>query len=123
VQPPPTIVRAHTTNLFGRCEVEAGDNRFPVDHPPVQEGPGEHPGTIDHFLAGVASCGVLMLEYQAKLREIPLLRLDVRIDGYRGQPGDRVPDRTLFDRVAMHFEFVGPTEDQAEVLVDHYKRH
>ena len=124
MQPPqPTVVLAHTTDTFGRCAVEAGKNAFPVDHPPTQEGPGEHPGTIDHFLAGVASCGVLMLEYQAKLREIPLRRLDVRIEGLRGDPGARVPDRTLFDRVAMQFEFVGPTEDQAQVLVEHYQRH
>jgi uncharacterized OsmC-like protein len=94
-----------------------------VDHPRTQEGPGEYAGTIDHFLAGVASCGVLMLEYQAKIREIPLSRLDVRIEGQRGDPGARVPDRSLFDWVTIHFDFIGPTQEQAQVLVDHYRRH
>jgi len=121
--PQPTVVHAHSTDTFGRCAIEVGRNRFLVDHPPTQDGPGEHPGTIDYFLAGVASCGVLMLEYQAKVREIPLRRLDVRIEGQRGDSGARVPDRTLFEWVSMHFEFVGPTEEQAQVLVDHYRRH
>ena len=123
MQTPPTVVRATTTDVFGRCAVVAEPGGFLIDHPPVQEGPGEYPGTIDHFLAGVASCGVLMLEYQAKLREIPLSRLAVRIEGQRGDPGARVSDRTLFDSVALHFEFEGPSEDQADVLVEHYKRH
>ena len=121
--PPPTVVQAHSTDVFGRCAIEVGSKDFFIDHPPIQEGPGEYSGTIDHFLAGVASCGVLMLEYQAKLREIPLQRLAVRIEGQRGEPGARVAERSLFNWVTLHFEFVGPTDDQAQVLVDHYQRH
>lgn len=121
--PPSTVVRAHSTETFGRCAIEVGPNTFFVDHPANQDGPGEHPGTIDHFLAGVASCGVLMLESQARAREIPLERLEVRIEGQRGAPGAHVADRSLFDWVSLHFEFVGPTEEQARVLVDHYQRY
>lgn len=123
MHPPPTVVRAYSTETFGRCSVEVGPNSFFVDHPASQEGPGEQPGTIDHFLAGVASCGVLMLESQAKARGIPLRRLEVRVEGQRGEPGARVSDRTLFDWVSVHFDFVGPTEEQAQLLVDHYRRH
>jgi uncharacterized OsmC-like protein len=123
MQAPPTVVLASTTDVFGRCAIEAGPGGFPVDHPTSQDGPGEYPGTIDHFLSGVASCGVLMVEYQAKLREIPLHRLAVRLEAHRGAPGARVPDRSLFDSIALHFEFEGPSEDQAQVLVEHYKRH
>ena len=120
---PPTIVDAHTSGTFGRCSIEVSGKQFFVDHPVAQEGPGEHANTIDYFLAGVASCGVLMLEMQAKQRGIPLQMLDVHIEGDRGAPGARVEDRTLFDAVRMRFDFVGPTEDQAQVLVDHYARH
>jgi uncharacterized OsmC-like protein len=120
---PPTIVDASTSGTFGRCSIEVGGKEFFVDHTPAQEGPGEFANTIDHFLAGVASCGVLMLEMQAKQREIPLQKLDVHIEGDRGLPGARDEDHTLFDAVRMRFDFVGPTEDQANVLVEHYKRH
>lgn len=123
MQPQPAVVSARTTEVFGRCAIETASAPFFVDHPVSQDGPGEQAGTIDHFLAGVAACGVLMLEYQAKLREIPLRSLDVRVEGLRGAPDGRVPGRTLFDRVALRFDFVGPTEEQAQVLIDHYCRH
>ncbi|MPZ15148.1 MAG: hypothetical protein GEU73_12120 [Chloroflexi bacterium] len=119
----PTVVRARTTDIFGRCALAAGQDRFFVDHPATQEGPGEYAGTIDHFLTGVAACGVLMLEYQARLRGIPLHRLEVAAEGVRGEPGARVEGRSLFERAAVHFEFVGPTDEQARVLVEHYQRY
>ena len=120
---PSTVVRARTTETFGRCATEAGPGRLIVDHPTNQDGPGEYPGTVDHFLAGFAACGVLMLEYQARQREIPLRSLEVRVECVRGQPGARVPDRSLFEWVALHFDFVGPTDEQAQLLVEHYRQH
>jgi uncharacterized OsmC-like protein len=64
----------------------------------------------------VSSCGVTLVERAAHDLHIPLEHLDVTINGLRH------PEKTnRYARVEMTFAFVGPTEQQAQTLVQRYK--
>src|SRR5438874_13107139 len=82
MQPPvvqPGVVRSYQTRTFGRAISAMGDHHFVVDHAVGQEGPGEQPGPVEFFLSGVSSCGVLMLEREARNRGIPVDWLEVTV--------------------------------------------
>jgi hypothetical protein len=64
-----------------------------------------------------------MLEREAKNRGIPVDGLDVRVEAIRPPATERPEGPATFARVGVHFELVGPTADQAQALVDHYKRN
>ncbi len=121
-QHPPTVVHSYSTGTFGRCISAMGNHHFVVDHAVYQEGPGEQPGPIDYFLSGVTACGVLMLERRAKTGGIPVEGIDVQLEASRRETAEGIGPTTL-KSVALRFEFVGPTEAQAQELVDFYKRN
>ncbi|HZT06320.1 MAG TPA: OsmC family protein [Chloroflexota bacterium] len=120
-QYPVSTVRAYSSNVYGRCITNVGDHHFVVDHATYQDGPGDQPGPTEIFLSGVASCGVLLVEREAKNRRVRLDSLEVTIDGHRS-PARPDREHTTFDRVAMRFAFVGPGEEDAGALVAHYRR-
>ena len=123
MQYPPSVVRSYSSGVYGRCISAAGSHHFVVDHPAYQDGPGEQPGPVDHFLSSVSACGVLMLERQAKLRGIPVQHIDVQVEGVRRSLDESSTGPTTLEKVLVAFELTGATQDQAEVLVDYYKRH
>lgn len=123
MQYPPSVVRSYSSGVYGRCISQAGTHHFVVDHAVNQDGPGEQPGPVEHFLSSVSACGVLMLERQAKLRGIPVQHIDVRVEGVRRALDETFGGPTTLERVAVAFEFTGPSQQEAEVLVDYYKRH
>jgi uncharacterized OsmC-like protein len=90
-----------------------GDHHFVVDHAVGQEGPGEQPGPVEYFLSGVSSCGVLMVEREAKNRGIPLQWLEVTINAVRRDPAGHAGGPMTFQSASVDFDFVGPTEAQA----------
>ena len=119
----PGAVRAYQTRTFGRCISAIGDHHFVVDHAVGQEGPGEQPGPVEFFLSGVASCGVLMVEREARNRGIEVQSLEVAIEAVRRDPTGHPGGPMTFQSAAVEFDFVGPTEAQAAELVEHYKRN
>src|SRR5438132_13292098 len=90
--------RSYTTNVAGRCIANSGDHHYVVDYAPHQEGPGEMPGPTEYFLSAVTSCGVLMIEREARHRGVILERVDARIEAFRRTEPADVP-HTTFDRV------------------------
>ena len=119
----PGVVRSYQTRTFGRAISAMGDHHFVVDHAVGQEGPGEQPGPVEFFLSGVSSCGVLMLEREARNRDIPLEWLEVTVKAVRRDPASNPGGPMTFQSATVEFELVGPTQDQATALVDHYKRN
>ena len=117
----PGAVRSYQTRTFGRCISAAGGHHFVVDHTVGQEGPGEQPGPVEYFLSGVSSCGVLMVEREAKNRGIPLQWLEVTIQAVRRDPAGHTGGPMTFQSASVDFDFVGPTPAQATELVEHYK--
>ena len=114
-------VQAHSTDTFGRVLCAARNHHFIVDGP-VQNGcPGEalNPGEL--FLAGVAACGVELVQVIAKEERLaPSIRVEIEGTMDRGKPVRH--DVTVFNAVNLHFHMDGVTQAQATDLVERFKR-
>ena len=114
-------VDARSTDVFGRVLLSARDQHFVVDGP-IQNGcPGEAvtPGEI--FLAGVAACGVELVQVFAREEDLPLSSVRVAADGEIDLDNPVRPDVRVFNRVHLSFELGGVTQEQAEHLVERFK--
>ena len=69
------------------------------------------------FLAGIASCGVTLIEGYAEQEGIPVSRMAVEIEGVRDP--SVLPAR--FERVSMRFDIAGVDQAQAEALLEVYR--
>src|SRR4051812_36704443 len=81
-------VQARSTDTFGRVLCSARTHHFIADGP-VQNGcPGEELTPPELFLAGIASCGVELVQVIAKDQGVPLQAVHVDISGAidRGNP-------------------------------------
>jgi uncharacterized OsmC-like protein len=113
---------AESTGTFGRVLCSTRDQHWVVDGP-VQNGcPGEAPTPGEIFLAGVAACGVELIQVLARREDIPLQSLSADIEGMIDYTAPVRPDVTLFNRVRLRFAFQGVTDEQAAVLVDRFKQ-
>lgn len=121
--PQANSARSYPSGTFGRCISSAGNHHWVVDHPAHLDGPGDQPGTVEFFLSGITSCAVLMLEREARDRDIPFHWLDARIEasGRSQREGEGGP--VTFEAASLQLDFVGPSEAQARALVEHYKTH
>ena len=90
-------VEARSTDTFGRVLCSTRDQHFVVDGP-VQNGcPGEAvtPGEI--FLAGVAGCGVELLQVFAREEELTLRAVRVAVLGEMDPDNPVRPDVRVFN--------------------------
>ncbi|MBI1965263.1 MAG: OsmC family protein [Betaproteobacteria bacterium] len=114
-------VQARSTDTFGRVLCNARDHHFIVDGP-VQNGcPGEAITPAELFLAGVAACGVELLQVIAREQQLALPAVSVEIAGTidRGNPVRR--DVTVFNAVHLRFHLNGVTQAQSADLVERFK--
>ena len=109
-------VRSYSSGTPGRSINAVRGHHFVIDEPVYAGGPGEEITPGDAFLAGVSACGVLLVEAFARQASIPFQKGDVAIEGLRTKA-----DPTQFQSVTMRFELVGPSQAQAEQLVERYK--
>jgi uncharacterized OsmC-like protein len=113
--------QARSTDTFGRVLCNARNHHFIVDGP-VQNGcPGEAVTPAEIFLAGVAACGVELLQVIAKEQQRALQGVNVEIIGTldRSQPVRR--DVTVFNAVRLSFHLSGVTQAQGIELVERFK--
>jgi uncharacterized OsmC-like protein len=68
------------------------------------------------FLAGIASCGVTLIEMHAQETGVPVRRLDVTIEGMR-----TAEDPARFASVTLRFAIAGVHQAAAERLVETYR--
>jgi uncharacterized OsmC-like protein len=114
-------VEARSTDVFGRVLCDCREHHFVVDGPVHNGCPGEEVTPAELFLAGIATCGVELLEVFAREEGLGLDTIHVEIGG-EIEPGNPVrPDLMLFNRVRIAFEATGVTQDEAEHLVDRFK--
>jgi uncharacterized OsmC-like protein len=114
-------VQAASTAVFGRVLTSARNHHFIVDGP-VQNGcPGEEVTPAELFLAGVACCGVELMQVLAKSSEIPLKKIDVSIRGTMDRSRPVRPDVALFNSVGLSFRMSGVNDAQAKQLVETFK--
>jgi uncharacterized OsmC-like protein len=114
-------VQAASTAVFGRVLCNARNHHFIVDGP-VQNGcPGEEVTPAEIFLAGVACCGVELIQMLAKSEEIPLKTVNVSIRGMMDRSRPVRPDVSLFNSVRLDFKMAGINDQQAKQLIASFK--
>jgi uncharacterized OsmC-like protein len=106
-------VRSYSSGTVGRSLNTVRNHHFVIDSPSI----GEEIGSGDAFLSGISSCGVNLVEVLARDTGVPLRRTEVTIDGLRS-----LEDTSVFARIDLRFVLSGPTREQAEFLVDSYKK-
>jgi len=90
---------------------------------PVQNGcPGEAVTPAELFLAGIAACGVELLQVIAKAGDVPLRAVRAEITGELDPANPVRDDVNVFNSVRLSFELDGVTEEQGRALVEGFKR-
>jgi uncharacterized OsmC-like protein len=115
-------VRGRSTDTFGRVVLSSRDQHLIADGP-VQNGcPGEAIGPAELFLAGVAACGVELLQVLARDLQVPLRSVQATIEAMQ-DPAKRVrEDVSTFTSVRLQLQLAGVTDAQAQDLVERFKR-
>jgi uncharacterized OsmC-like protein len=115
-------VAARSTDVFGRVLWSCRDQHFVADGP-VQNGcRGEAVTPAELFLAGIAACGVELLEVLANDEGVPLRRASVDVTGELDPASPVRDDVSVFNSVRLAFEISGASEDEALRLVERFKR-
>jgi uncharacterized OsmC-like protein len=114
-------VDARSSDVFGRVLCDCREHHFVVDGPVHNGCPGEELTPAELFLAGIASCGVELVQVFAKDEDLALRGVRTEIAGEIEPTNPVRPDLTLFNRVRLAFRLDGVTQDQAERLVERFK--
>jgi organic hydroperoxide reductase OsmC/OhrA len=115
-------VDARSTDVFGRVLWTCRDQHFVADGP-VQNGcPGEAVTPAELFLAGVATCGVELLQVIARGHDVELGAVSARISGEIDRERPVREDVTVFTSVRLDLEVEGVGQAEAERLVEQFKR-
>jgi uncharacterized OsmC-like protein len=109
-------VRSYSTGTLGRAICNARNHHWVADN-----SGGDELGAGEFFLGGIGACAVNMVERLAQEGQMPLQWMDVSVEAYR-DPHKAAGDRTVYDAIRVHFEMWGARHDQAQHLVDTWKR-
>jgi uncharacterized OsmC-like protein len=112
---------AASTDTFGRSLCNARNHYFVVDGPAETGCPGEAPNPGEVFLAGVAACGVEVVQVFAKRESIPLKAVTVEITGKVDRSHPIRPDLTVPNTLRLRVMMKGVTEQQGRELVKGYQ--
>jgi uncharacterized OsmC-like protein len=115
-------VRARSTDTFGRVLWSCRDQHFVADGPVHNGCPGEAVTPAELFLAGIAACGVELLQVLAKAGHVPLQSASVEIGGELDPANPVRADVNVFNAVQLSFQLTGVSEEQGAELVEGFKR-
>ena len=115
-------VDARSSDVLGRVLWSCRDQHFVADGP-VQNGcPGEAVTPAELFLAGIASCGVELVQVIARKDDTPVGLVRARISGEIDPEHPVRDDVTVFTSVRLELEVEGVDQEAAERLVEQFKR-
>ena len=114
-------VDARSTDTFGRVLCSSRAHHFVADGPIHNGCPGEALTPAELFLAGVAACGVELMQVIARDERMPLAGVRTAIAGELDPDRPVRADVTVFNRVRLRFELQGVTPDQGDLLVKRFK--
>ncbi len=114
-------VEARSTDTFGRVLGSARQHHFVVDGPVENGCPGEAVTPGELFLAGVASCGVELVQVIGRSRGIEVGGVEVSVEGVIDRSNPVRQDVSVFNWVRLRFALNGVDEDQARMLVEGFK--
>jgi uncharacterized OsmC-like protein len=115
-------IQARSTDTFGRVLCSARTQHFVVDGPTSNGCPGEAITPGELFLAGIATCGVELVQVLARAQQVPLQAISATISGVLDSSKPVRPDVTLFNAIRLHFHLKGVTQEQGSQLVVAFKR-
>ena len=93
-----------------------------VDGPPQNGCPGEAVSPAELFLSGVASCGVELIQVLAKQQGVPLSGVEVTIEAFQDRSAPVRQDVSLFNSVKLAIALSGVSDEQANDLVERFRR-
>ena len=115
-------IDASSTDTFGRVLWSCRDQHFVADGP-VQNGcPGEAVTPAELFLAGIATCGVELVQVIAKADGVPVRAVRAEVEGVLDPANPVHRDVRVFNSVRLRFELAGIDEPRARELVEGFKR-
>lgn len=114
-------VSARSTDTFGRVLWSCRDQHHVADGPVYNGCPGEAITPAELFLAGIATCGVELLQVIAKTENVPLTAASVEIAGEIDPSNPVRSDLSVFNSVRLSFRLSGVADEQAELLVERFK--
>ena len=112
---------ARSTDVLGRVLCQARNHHFIIDGP-VQAGfPGEALGPGEAFLAGIASCGVELVQALARDQKLPLTDVKVAITGTMDRTNPVRRDVSVFNSVELRFELAGVSQADGDSLIERFR--
>jgi uncharacterized OsmC-like protein len=115
-------IGASSTDVFGRVLWSCRDQHFVADGP-VQNGcPGEAVTPAELFLAGVATCGVELVQVLARQEDTSIGAVRAEVEGVLDPERPVREDVRVFNSVRIRFELAGVDERRARELVEGFKR-
>lgn len=115
-------VSAHSTETFGRVSCSARHHTFLIDGP-VQNGcPGEELTPPEAFLAGVAACGVELIQVLGRQQGHDNVHVAANISAQIDRGNPVRTDVTVFNSVKLDLEISGVTRDIAFELAEQFKK-
>jgi uncharacterized OsmC-like protein len=114
-------VKTVSTGIPGRHFWSARHNHFVIDDSSSHQGPGDAPGAGELFLAGITGCATLMIERLARAANVPLIRVEVNMEGVIDTEARR-DGPAVFESARLEFVMTGASHAQAQDFVDTYKR-
>ena len=115
-------VDARSTDVFGRVLWTCRDQHFVADGPVHNGCPGEAVTPAELFLAGIASCGVELVQVVARSEQAPVTSVRAGIAGEIDPERPVRDDLTVFTSVRLELEIEGVGQEEAERLVERFKR-
>ena len=113
-------VEARSTDTFGRVLCNTRNHHFIVDGPVANGCPGEAVTPAELFLAGIAACGVELVQAIGRDQQLAP-RVAVEIEGALDRSNPVRKDVTVFNSVHLHFHLAGVTQAQGADLIDRFK--
>ncbi len=115
-------IDARSSDVFGRVLWSCRDQHFVADGP-VQNGcPGEAVTPAELFLAGVATCGVELVQVIARETATAIGGVRVEVEGVLDPQHPVREDVRVFNSVRLRFALAGVEEPHARELVEGFKR-
>ncbi|MGI9557733.1 MAG: OsmC family protein [Solirubrobacterales bacterium] len=114
--------QARSSEVPGRMHCQAREQHFVIDGPPWNGFPGEALMPGEAFLAGIASCGVELIQMFAADDGTEHGRIDVALRGTIDRENPLRDDVTVFNTVHMSVEIAGVSEDVARDLTERFQR-
>jgi uncharacterized OsmC-like protein len=122
VEPRLYDIAARATDTFGRVLWSCRDQHFVADGP-VQNGcPGEAVTPAELFLAGIATCGVELVQVLAKDSGVAVGDVSADVRGVLDPTQPVRDDVRVFNSVRIRFVLSGVDAAAARELVEGFKR-